>query len=394
MAELFGRTASGEPEAELWIGAHPDSPSHLEVDGERTALDDLLASDPDSLLGTSVATAHGRLPFLLKVLAAGAPLSLQVHPTLAQARRGFAAENAAGVPRDATYRNYRDDNHKPEMLYALTEFTALCGFRQLSESAQLLRTLAVAVQDPLASAELERLARILDDDGHEDPLGTVFAGLLNMDDAGREAHDTALKSLANDGGTDPALLAAAALAEDYPKDPGPVLSLLLNLVTLKEGEAIWLPAGNVHAYLEGLGIEVMSSSDNVLRGGLTEKHVDVDELMKTVDFTPLDVPRVHINRTPDGEELLQPPCSEFQLQRITFDGDANRVPLSQNGPCLVLAVHGEVTLTSGMDELTLAPGESAFVPASEAPTTLTPRTNTETVLAFGVTVPSQEADRP
>ncbi len=396
MAELFGRSPSGEPEAELWVGAHPDSPSLAELDGTATALDELIASHPESLLGTPIANAYGRLPFLMKVLAAGAPLSLQVHPTREQAQSGFAAENTAGIPHDAPHRNYRDDNHKPEMLYALTDFTALCGFRPLVDSARFLSQLADSVQEEPAAAELQELADILRSDAHENSLYTVFDRLLHSDPDCRDAYDAALRTLADAEGTDPALTTAASLSSDYPQDAGSVLSLLLNLVTLQRGEAIWLPAGNIHAYLRGLGIEVMSSSDNVLRGGLTKKYVDTRELMKTVNFTPLDVPRLQVNGTPTGQELLQPPCSEFQLQKITSSGGRTNVPLAQHGPVLVLVVTGELTLRSAETTLFLAQGESAFVAASDAPVSVTPHhePGSDALLAFGVTIPHQEADQP
>nr|WP_239536914.1 mannose-6-phosphate isomerase, class I [Arthrobacter roseus] len=396
MAELFGRSPSGKPEAELWIGAHPDSPSLAELAGTPTALDELIAARPEALLGAPVANAYGRLPFLMKVLAAGAPLSLQVHPTLEQATSGFAAENAAGVTPDAPHRNYRDNNHKPEMLYALTDFTALCGFRPLADSARLLLQLAASVQEQGAAAELTELADILQSDAHENSLYTVFDRMLHSDKDCRGAYDAALGSLASNTETDPALATAASLSNAYPHDAGSVLSLLLNLVTLQRGEAIWLPAGNVHAYLLGLGIEVMSSSDNVLRGGLTKKYVDTSELMKTVNFTPLDVPRIHVTRAPTGEELLQPPCSEFQLQKITFPGGLTHVPLAQNGPVLVLVVSGTLTLSSSEKKLSLTQGESAFVAAYDAPVTLTPHhePGSDTLLAFGVTIPHQEAGHP
>lgn len=384
MAELFGWDPSGEPEAELWFGAHPGAPSRiLAPDGSPETLDELIAEAPAAMLGPEAMAAHGNaLPFLAKVLAAGSPLSLQVHPTMEQARAGYAAEEAAGVDRSAADRNYKDANSKPEMIFALSRFEALCGFREPSDAAALFRRLARLVEDsgrPCPEV-LPQTASDLDSGRPADEkLETVFRRLISGDDDVREAVTAAaqaVRSLANDAraGLDPAIAGIDDLDGYYPADPGVLISLLLNGISLEPGEAVYLPAGNIHAYLSGLGVEVMASSDNVLRGGLTPKHVDIPELLKTVDFRPLGVPRVEAETTALGQEIYQPPFTEFSLQRLELAQEAGEasmsaadVPVLQNGPTLVIALRGSLVLDSPRQDLVLESGDCAFIPADEAP---------------------------
>ncbi|GAA4373958.1 mannose-6-phosphate isomerase, class I [Paeniglutamicibacter cryotolerans] len=391
ISHLLGREASGAPEAEMWIGAHPTAPSLAVLPEGRMALDELIAADPEALLGKETNAVYGQLPFLAKLLAADKPLSVQVHPNPAQAAAGLAAEDAAGVPRDAFHRNYRDSQHKPEMLFALTDFVALSGFRPVQESAGLFTTLATALTGA-ASRTAEHVASLLLTQG----LRAAFGYLL---DAGTPVSDLAAAAPALVA-ADPVLAAEPALAElislasHYPSDPGVVVSLLLNLVRLAPGEAIYLDAGNVHAYLRGLGVEVMANSDNVLRGGLTSKHIDVPELMGTVDFNPIGVPRLRSRTTDLGQETYVPPFAEFALQRIeipavvddTSMADAD-VPLLQNGPVLVICVQGELLLDSPYSDARVARGESVFIGADEAPV-MARRSGSAGALAFVVTTGS------
>lgn len=435
IADLLGREPSGGPEAELWVGAHPDSPSQaVRPDGTRCGLHDLIREDPRGLLGDTVAEQYdNRLPFLLKVLAAGSALSLQVHPSLEQAAVGYDAEEAAGVPRDAPHRNYRDRNHKPELIFALTPFEALCGFRPLPEAAGVFTVLAAAV-DPGSSARelLDTVAAHLAAAGG-DALRSAFTLLL---EAPREAVGQIVTAAGAEQRrpTDPAgradavtrdLTTIADLADQYPGDPGVLVALLLNRVSLRPGEALYLPAGNIHAYLGGLGIEVMASSDNVLRGGLTPKHVDTGELLATVVFEPLAPPFLGPDYTLLDQELYRPPFDEFQLQRIVLgdraagrrgasadgadDGRADsalpsvesltpaHVPVVQNGPVVVLAVSGPILLDTPNSTLSVPRGASAFVAASEAPLVVRPAADARgatdgPVLAFAVTVGGGNTD--
>jgi mannose-6-phosphate isomerase len=404
IAKLLGRPASGGPEAELWIGAHPDSPSVArsaaasaavsggsEGDGRRP-LDDLIADDPVHHLGNeSVAEFGPRLPFLMKVLAAERPLSLQVHPTLEQAREGFAREEAAGVARDATERNYKDDNHKPEMIFALTDFEALCGFRPAAESRAVFLHLAACFD--LAGLDLPPLVpALLADLAQPDEPAALSAAFERLIAGGEDvSHATAMIVAALISGAPMAghvaeLTTVVNLNAEYPGDPGVLISLLLNRISLAPGEAVYLPAGNVHAYLRGLGIEVMASSDNVLRGGLTPKFVDVPELLRTVAFEAVGVPMLEAETTMLDQELYRPPFREFQLQRIELRPGEGPVPLAQSGAGVVIVLAGTVLLDSPKGELRLGRGASAFLPAAEAPVNVHAISGaTETALAFAVT---------
>lgn len=383
IAQLLGREPSGGPEAELWLGAHPDAPSVAHTADGPVPLDALITAEPQRTLGSESRARFGdRLPFLMKLLAADKALSLQVHPSLAQARAGFAAENAAGVPRAAANRSYRDDNHKPEMIYALTRFGALCGFRAAAESAAVFAELAASVApqpDPL----LSDIAAILRGPDESKALQAAFQRLIS----GAADVVTALALVQQHLGaqaalTDPTLRTVSQLCTEFPGDPGALISLLLNVVELEPGECIALPAGNVHAYLHGLGVEVMASSDNVLRGGLTGKHLDVPELLRTIDFRALPVPHVEGVATGLGQQLFDPGFGEFGLQRISIEAGAGPVPLAQHGALLILLVSGSALLDSPRGDLQLHRGESAFVPDVEAPTILHSATG---CLAFAVT---------
>ena len=422
MAELFGREPSGQPEAELWIGAHPGAPSGLVPPvPEAETLDQLIAADPRQMLGRETAEAYGNvLPFLAKILAAGTPLSLQVHPTREQAQAGFAAEEAAGLDRAAPNRNYRDDNHKPEMIFAITPFEALCGFRHPDDAAELFRAAIRVIQARGGEApELLTWAAGELSSGHEpaDRLANVFRTLITDGEEVREAVRRTAEALADSDAEDLEPFArelgtAADLNAYYPEDPGVLLSLLLNRASLQPGDAVYLPAGNVHAYLSGLGIEVMASSDNVLRGGLTPKHVDVAELLKTVDFRPVDVPLLSPVHTQMGQELYRPPFGEFQLQRIELEQRAqdaaegyspaasmsgSDVSVLQNGPTIVIVVRGTVVLDSPKGDLVLETGQSAFIPSAEAPVIAKLSAHSaqhdDGALAFAVTVGSADAEQ-
>ncbi|MFE4228255.1 mannose-6-phosphate isomerase, class I [Arthrobacter sp. NPDC056886] len=405
IADLLGRPASGGPEAELWIGAHPGSPSvaltpaagagrHAPEthDDGRLALDALIAEDPEHCLGGASVAAFGpRLPFLLKVLAAETPLSLQVHPTLDQAREGFAREEAAGVDPSAPDRNYKDAFHKPEMIFALTPFEALCGFRPAAVSRAVFQHLAACFD--LAGLELPPLVPLLLEDlaqpDEPEALRSAFERLIAGGEDVSHATEMIVAALVSGAPMDShvaELTTVVNLNHDYPGDPGVLISLLLNRISLAPGEAVYLPAGNVHAYLHGLGIEVMASSDNVLRGGLTPKFVDVPELLKTVAFEAVAVPMLPAETTMLGQELFRPPFREFQLQRIELAPGAEPVPLAQSGAAVVIVTSGSVRLDSPKGELRLERGASAFLPAAEAPVNFHAVSGaTGPALAFAVT---------
>lgn len=409
LAELQGRTPTGRPEAEMWMGAHPAAPAAAvpasDPDSAPVPLDELLAADPEVLLGE--AARFGRLPFLVKLLAAGRPLSIQAHPTREQARAGFAAEEATDVPASAPHRNYRDDNHKPEMLVALTPFAALCGFRSAQDAGTSFSRLAQVLAENLdehdagpagpadaapgvsgASASevsaAQTVAGYADlllhggeesagddvDDGGSSALERVFADLL--DPAGDWSSGTwvtavvdALTKAPRALDEDLNLATAVGIAEHYPADPGVLVSILLNRVDLAPGQAIHLPAGNVHAYLHGLGVEVMAASDNVLRGGLTPKHVDVPELRRIVAFESVPVPYCAPLSKGDGHLVFRPPFEEFQVERLDLPA-ADGTTLAARGPVLAVCTAGRVRVEAGAEAAVLAPGESVFLTAADA----------------------------
>jgi mannose-6-phosphate isomerase len=348
---LLGTAPDGRPHAELWFGAHPGGPSRAPQLG--TSLAELIAADPRLLLGRAVVSRFGpRLPFLLKVLAAQRCLSIQVHPTRTQAEEGYAAEDRAGVPLDSPMRNYRDSNHKPELLCALTDFQALCGFRPPAETGRLLAALGLG--------ELSVLRALL---AGGDGLRAAFTYLLTLPDPQPLAAAVARHAAQLMGEWAPLASAIALIADDFPGDVGVVLALLLNHVRLRPGEAIYVPAGNVHAYLRGTGVEIMASSDNVLRCGLTDKHVDVAELCKITDFSTLAEPRWAAVGTPGGERF-EVPVADFALTRVEL---AERVPpAASGGPSIVLCTAGQISIETGGDDppLRLAPGHAAFVSAA------------------------------
>jgi mannose-6-phosphate isomerase len=371
IAQLQGRAApSPTPEAELWMGAHPGSPSRVLPAGQ--GLDERIAADPVGELGPRVAGRFGpRLPFLMKVLAAAAPLSLQAHPSPAQAEEGYAREEAAGLALDDPTRSYKDDSHKPELICALTPFTALCGFRPIAATRRLLAGLGVPRLDKLAAGLAEQAPG--EGDGGESPaLRELFASLVTLSgDDRRVLLQQVFAACRNDSG-DPEFAAerawVARLARDYPADIGVVAALLLNLVELAPMEAVYLPAGNLHAYLGGVGIEIMASSDNVLRGGLTPKHVDVAELLKVLRFTPGPVPVLRPRRV-GPEEVFDAPAQEFRLSRVII-GDGSPVDLAGDGPQVLLCIDGSVTVVSDGVGVELVKGSSAYVPACASGTTV------------------------
>lgn len=358
MADLLGTEPSGRPEAELWFGAHPGSPSRI-VDQRlaRGAADlaQMIERDREATVGH-----RERLPFLLKILAAQSPLSLQAHPTAAQAREGFARENALGIPLDAPHRNYRDESAKPEIIVAVSDtFEALCGFRPLREAASVFSALGV---DELVD-QLDDVPDVFEWLVRGGP--EVSELLVRLDSAVAAAVPVNAQTHAQTHAEVDTLVADAVdtvrrLSAAFPGDPGILCALLLNRVTLRKGEALFLPAGNIHAYLEGVGIEVMTASDNVLRGGLTSKHVDVAELLRVLDFTPGAPPRLLARRVADGVDLYRPDVEDFTLARVTGNAD---FPVT--GPSLALCLSGVLTLTGDLSDMQLRRGEAVFVSPDE-----------------------------
>jgi mannose-6-phosphate isomerase len=357
LAELRGiATPTPLPEAEIWMGAHPLAPSRIV--GHAGSLLELIAAEPKAMLGERVAHEFGRLPYLMKLLAAREPLSLQAHPSEEQARAGYAREQAAGIPLSAATRSYKDPHHKPELIAALTPFSALVGFRAPRLTARLFAGLHIpALADAIASLEraephiaLRQLFELVTTSPSE-----VRRELARATSASCQTPPSELADFAAE------LAWGRRIGALYPGDPGIILALALNLVVLQPGQALYLPAGNLHAYLEGTGVEIMASSDNVLRGGLTPKHVDASELLNVLDFHAEPVTLVP-TREESGVTRYITPAREFELSRIELtNGTVPFGPVA--GPEIVLVTQGSADVRRGADSIALRCGESLFVPA-------------------------------
>ncbi|HUW70097.1 MAG TPA: mannose-6-phosphate isomerase, class I [bacterium] len=369
LPEFLGRAnPSGEPWAELWMGAHPKAPSMVidQQTGARHALDSLIAGDPVAMLGQSTAERFSnQLPFLLKVLTASKPLSIQAHPSKRKAEHGFAREEVAGIPLNAPERNYKDPNHKPETIVAMTQFRGLCGFRPIEaiiENVRLLsdknweRSLGRLVKNPgklelsvflysffsALSEQQERKfryirlrsERIVRDEGRDSPTGLIFSTVL-------------------------------ALMDEYPDDLGTLAPLVLNLFELQPGQGLNLMAGDAHAYLSGMGVEIMANSDNVLRGGLTHKHVDIPELFSVLGFDSYDIEPIIARPGLDGFLTYHCDVPDYSLGRAIIRGRlmVHSRPLA---PEILLCTAGAVSVRAkAVQAIELPRGASVFIPASE-----------------------------
>lgn len=407
IAELLGRPAGGGPEAELWFGSHPAAPSSVtgsEVDARpgsvtapawhpaAAAGNPAVAGGSEDLAEWLTRMGLEALPFLLKVLAAAAPLSLQVHPSAQHARAGFERENALGIPLDAPHRNYRDPFPKPELIVAVEPLRVLCGFRPVDEvRADLQRLLDLGAGQPVHEW-LDRLREDSDLPGVFEWLITGGPGVAELVSAvvgaGREA-----------------VPVVGLLADAHPGDPGIAIALLLHELTLEQGEALYLPAGNVHAYLSGTGIELMTSSDNVLRGGLTAKHVDVAEVLAVADLTTGPAPLLAAQHLAPGVTQWHPAPEPFRLLRVEVPAvpalatdavpaqaepapavvPASTVDLA--GPALLLCVSGEATVTGALGSITLPRGAAAYASPDEGRLTLTAHDGSATTVFVATTAP-------
>lgn len=378
IATLQGRpTPSPGPEAELWIGAHPGAPALLEREQGLTTLHRVIAADPEQELGVACASRFdGRLPFLLKVLAVEKALSIQVHPDRAQAQEGWSREDAASIPLRDPARNYKDDWPKPEAVLALTEFEALAGFRSVEEAARIVEHLQVpalaSVVDALRSGEDQAQVRA---------LTTLLHWPMRERDQLLADVEWRCGELADDPGVADedraAFRAAVRIARQHPGDIGLVASLLLQHVTLSPGEGLFMPAGGLHCYLQGTGIELLANSDNVVRAGLTSKHVDVDELLRLLD-PAVTVPTLRPVEVAPGLTHFETPAPEFDLLRCTVgEGGATaggRHLPGDGAPRLLLCLEGEVTVTDDAgDQVVLGRGESCYSPATDSGLVLTGR---------------------
>ena len=357
LTDLYGiANPNNLPMAELWMGAHPKSSSKIEdASGQVRSLRDVIDADKAALLGDKVAQRFGELPFLFKVLCADQPLSIQVHPNKQASEIGFAKENAAGIPLDAAERNYKDPNHKPELVFALTPFLAMNAFREFSEIISLLQ--------PVAGAH-NAIAHFLENP-NADALSQLFASLLNMQGE-EKSHALAVLKAALDSQHGEPWETIRLISEFYPNDSGLFSPLLLNVVKLNPGEAMFLFAETPHAYLQGVALEVMANSDNVLRAGLTPKYIDIPELVANVKFVAKPAAELLTQPIKNGAELDFPiPVEDFAFS--LHDLSSAETSVAQDSAAILFCVEGEATLHKGEQRLVLKPGESAFVAANESP---------------------------
>ncbi|CAM7129948.1 MULTISPECIES: mannose-6-phosphate isomerase [Enterobacter] len=357
LTDLYGiANPNNLPMAELWMGAHPKSSSKIEdASGQVRSLRDVIDADKAALLGDKVAERFGELPFLFKVLCADQPLSIQVHPNKQASEIGFAKENAAGIPLDAAERNYKDPNHKPELVFALTPFLAMNAFREFSEIISLLQ--------PVAGAH-NAIAHFLENP-NADALSQLFASLLNMQGE-EKSHALAVLKAALDSQHGEPWETIRLISEFYPNDSGLFSPLLLNVVKLNPGEAMFLFAETPHAYLQGVALEVMANSDNVLRAGLTPKYIDIPELVANVKFVAKPAAELLTQPIKNGAELDFPiPVEDFAFS--LHDLSSAETSVAQESAAILFCVEGEATLHKGDQRLVLKPGESAFVAANESP---------------------------
>ncbi len=351
-----------EPQAEIWMGAHTNGCSTIHVEGKEVLLSDFINKDKSGILSSKTKKQFGELPFLFKVLAVEKATSIQVHPSKEEAEKGFANEDALGVARSASNRNYRDHNHKPELVYALTPYQALNGFRSFTDIVSLFSIVLEKVEIP----SIQRLLENFKEDMTPSGLEAFFAGVLCLE--GRDK-DTSIKSLIRyaersqqSNIQDDLCALILELEKSYPGDIGLFAPLMLNVITVAPGEAIYLDARTPHAYLKGAGVEIMANSDNVLRAGLTPKHIDVDELVKCTLFEEKPSNSLLLEPIVEGYKRSYPvPVHDFKFDCfIQADGAAVKVDSAE----IVFAIDSYAHLEHISGEtMIINRGESVFIPA-------------------------------
>lgn len=343
-----------QPQAELWMGAHPNGCSQVDYQGQKIRLSDLIASDPAHFLSANTAQTFGELPYLFKILAAEQALSIQVHPSKSEAEQGFAKENAAQIPLTAANRNYKDPNHKPELVYALTDYQAMNGFRPINEIVEHFQRLAIETLQPL----LEHLQQQQTEVG----LKSFFTELLSFSGSEKQVAIEQLIAYAHRHQEQALFQLILTLAETYPHDIGLFAPLILNVLTLKPGQAMYLDARTPHAYLKGTGLEIMANSDNVLRAGLTPKHIDITELAKCTRFAEKPASTLLLTPKITDDALLFPvPVTDF---KFAIYPQPKQCRVNVSSAQILLAIDHDATLTAADGQtVTIHKGESVFIPA-------------------------------
>ncbi|MBN1906442.1 MAG: mannose-6-phosphate isomerase, class I [Deltaproteobacteria bacterium] len=360
--ELLGiKPSYNKPQAEMWMGAHKKAPSMVKIDNSLIPLNRLIAECPDDILGKSVSEKFFReMPFLFKVLSASRPLSIQAHPDKGQAQAGFKRENINLIPLDAANRNYRDDNHKPELICALTDMWALKGFREPDEIIRLCA--------PLEGILGKGFTHILKEKPDESGIKAFFMLLMDMEKSKAAALvNDAIKVIQPLRSKDNAYEWMHRLNIEYPCDIGVLSPLYLNVLKLAPGEAIFLAARELHAYLSGSGLEIMANSDNVLRGGLTQKHIDKDELMRILSFVPGKPQVITGNNNGRFETFYKTSSEEFILSLISLpEKDSIYKKEGERSIEIMLCTEGKATIidTSDGNSLDIKKGMSLLIPAA------------------------------
>lgn len=355
VSKLFNiANPDSQPQAEIWMGAHPNGCSEIEIDGKPTLLSDFIQQHKPEILSPQTAEQFGELPYLFKVLAAAQALSIQVHPSKQEAEIGFEKENQQGIALNAANRNYKDPNHKPELVYALTPYQAMNGFRSLAEIVDNFEQLNIQPLKPLIDA-LKR-------EQNETGLEAFFTQLLSLQ--GEEKTDAvdALLSHVKASVKNETYALIEELSVQYPGDIGLFAPLMLHVLTLQPGEAMYLDARTPHAYLKGTGLEIMANSDNVLRAGLTPKHMDVAELAKCTKFVEKPAETLLLEPVDQGDILLFPvPVPDF---KFAIFPQPHSVEMSIDSAEVLMPLDAGLTIENNQGiSVTIDKGQSVFVPA-------------------------------
>ena len=356
---LKGYTPSPGPEAELWMGAHPKAPSFLYSGQHRISLSDYINKNPIAVLGSYTATKFSyTLPFLFKVLAADKPLSIQAHPNKIQAEEGFKKENRMKIPLTALHRVYKDNNHKPEIICALTPFTALNGFRPIHELIESLTS--------VKSKTLDSIVDHLKQNKNEIGLKHFFHSIMTCREFEKKQIIKDILCYAKTR-TENDLREKwiMFLNHEYPEDIGIISMFLLNFVRLNPGEAMFLPACQFHSYLHGAGIELMANSDNVLRGGLTPKYIDIPELLKIIDFSESNIKVIRPEINWNHEKIYTTPSEEFLLSSITLGHNDVFISEKKRSVEILLCIEGNAYITEfpTQEKSICKKGTSILIPA-------------------------------
>jgi mannose-6-phosphate isomerase len=341
------------------MGAHPKAPSRVLFNKEKVSMADLIRDSPEAILGITISKKFSnRLPFLFKVLAAAKPLSIQAHPNRLQAEEGYEIENMKNISLDSPDRNYRDRNHKPELICALEPLSALKGFRGVKEIYHKF-------------SMIKNLSNVLNLDillsqATSEGLNEFFISLMNL---GLDQKKQMIETITEFGKqleeNDPVFYWINILNREYTDDIGVLSPMFLNLITLQPGEALFIPAGELHAYLDGAGIELMANSDNVLRGGLTQKHIDIPELSNILSFSEGNTEVLKANYNDKGEGLYPVMAEEFELSVISLKNELPFESSLNRSVEIMLCTNGEATIsdTDEGDPIKLSSGVSIMVPA-------------------------------